>query len=60
MSEVVVLQAYLVPIERDCKHIWPDSDVRLQAYLVSSGDSPVMKIVVKCGPALSIGLRLKS
>ena len=28
------LQAYLVPIERDCKHIWSVSDLRLQAYLV--------------------------
>ena len=29
-----LLQAYLVPIERDCNHIWSLFDVRLQAYLV--------------------------
>ena len=28
------LQAYLVPIERDCNPIWSLLDVRLQAYLV--------------------------
>ena len=28
------LQAYLVPTERNCKHIWSVLDLRLQAYLV--------------------------
>ena len=33
-TEFQCLQAYLVPIERDCKHIQFDSDLRLQAYSV--------------------------
>ena len=28
------LQAYLVPIKKDCKHIWSDSDLRLKPHLV--------------------------
>ena len=28
-----ILQAYLVTFEKDCKHIWSVSDLRLQPYL---------------------------
>ena len=28
------LQSYLVLFERDCNHIWSDSELRLQSYLV--------------------------
>ena len=42
------LQAYLVTIEKDCKHIWSVSDFRLQAYFV-----PILKIIATiCGPSL--------
>ena len=30
-----LLQTYLVPFEKDCKHMWSISILRLQAYLVS-------------------------
>ena len=48
MSEIVLesrdydfwtylLQEYLATIEKDCKHIWSISDIRLQTYLVPIG-----------------------
>ena len=30
------LQSYLVPFERDCNHIWSDTKLSLQSYLVLS------------------------
>ena len=34
LGQFLTLQTYLVPIERDCKHIWSQSFLSLQAYLV--------------------------
>ena len=59
-SQLLILQPYLVSIERDCKHIWSDSDLRLRAYLVPIVFSlqaylfSVIKIIATiCGPTLS-------
>ena len=53
------LQAYLVTIEKDCRHKQSDLDLRLQAYLVSFLSRlqaylvPIIKIIATiCYPAL--------
>ena len=45
---ISTLQSYLIVFERDCNHIWSDSENRLQSYLVS-----IIKIIaIISGPAL--------
>ena len=34
LGRISILQSYLVPIGKDCYHIWSDSKLRLQSYLV--------------------------
>ena len=45
-GQISTLQSYLVLFVRDCNHIWSDSELRLQSYLV-----PIMiSIAVLFGP----------
>ena len=46
LGRISILQSYLVPIGKDCNHIWSDSVLTLQSYLVPL----VMKIAFILGP----------